>query len=82
MNNNIFSVANDTSDAAQELTTAHEYQRRAGRRAACLMLVLVVVVAIVLLAVSELDSCLRATLISEDNRYYLDTPFPCLWIYL
>ncbi|KAF8225994.1 t-SNARE [Tricholoma matsutake] len=49
--NNIFSVANDTSGAAQELTTAHEYQRKAGRRAACLMLILAVVVGIVLLAV-------------------------------
>ncbi|KAF5382693.1 hypothetical protein D9615_003076 [Tricholomella constricta] len=49
--NNIFSVANDTTDAAHELTTAHEYQRKAGRRAACLMLVLAVVVAIVLLAI-------------------------------
>jgi len=49
--NNIFSVSNDTSGAAQELTTAHEYQRKAGRRAACLMLVLVIVVAVVLLAV-------------------------------
>ncbi|KAF8073506.1 t-SNARE [Lyophyllum atratum] len=49
--NNIFSVANDTADAAQELTTAHEYQRKAGRRAACLMLVLAVVVAVVLLAI-------------------------------
>ncbi|KAG6812108.1 hypothetical protein H0H92_004337 [Tricholoma furcatifolium] len=51
LGNNIFSVANDTRDAAQELTTAHEYQRKAGRRAACLMLVLAVVVAIVLLAI-------------------------------
>ena len=50
--NNIFSVASDTSGAAQELTTAHEYQRRAGRRAACLMLILAVVVGVVLLAVS------------------------------
>lgn len=49
---NISSVAVDTAGAAEELTTAHEYQRKAGRRAACLMLILVVVVAIVLLAVS------------------------------
>jgi t-SNARE complex subunit (syntaxin) len=53
--NNIFSVANDTSGAAQELTTAHEYQRKAGRRAACLMLILAVVVGIVLLAVSGIE---------------------------
>jgi syntaxin 7 len=56
MSNNVFSVANDTSDAAQELTTAHEYQRKAGRRAACLMLILAVVVGIVLLAVSRVMS--------------------------
>ncbi|KZT28803.1 t-SNARE [Neolentinus lepideus HHB14362 ss-1] len=48
---NISSIAVDTSGAAEELTTAHEYQRRAGRRALCLMLVLVVVVAVVLIAV-------------------------------
>ncbi|KAI0785135.1 t-SNARE [Abortiporus biennis] len=48
---NIDSIAVDTSGAAEELTTAHEYQRRAGRRAACLLLVLGVVVAVVLLAV-------------------------------
>ncbi|KAF9499070.1 t-SNARE [Pleurotus eryngii] len=48
---NISSVAVDTAGAAEELTTAHEYQRKAGRRAACLMLILVVVVAIVLLAI-------------------------------
>lgn len=41
------------------MTTAHEYQRRAGRRAICLMLVLIVVVAVVLLAVRILllDGC-------------------------
>ncbi|KAF8194146.1 t-SNARE, partial [Pholiota molesta] len=48
---NISSVAVDTSSASQELTTAAEYQRRAGKRAACLMLILAIVVAIVLLAV-------------------------------
>lgn len=41
----------DTGAAAQELTTAAEYQRKAGRRAACLTLILAVVAAIVLLAV-------------------------------
>ncbi|KDR82419.1 hypothetical protein GALMADRAFT_220417 [Galerina marginata CBS 339.88] len=51
---NIANVAADTGSAAQELTTAAEYQRKAGKRAACLMLVLAVVVGIVLLAVSEL----------------------------
>ncbi|GJE97689.1 t-SNARE [Phanerochaete sordida] len=48
---NISSIAVDTAGAAEELTTAHEYQRKAGRRAICLMLVLIVVIAIVLLAI-------------------------------
>ena len=48
---NISSIAVDTAGAAEELTTAYEYQRRAGKRALCLMLVLVVVVCVVLLAV-------------------------------
>jgi len=48
---NISSIAVDTSGAAEELTTASEYQRKAGRRAACLMLILIIVVAIVLLAI-------------------------------
>ena len=51
---NISSIAVDTSGAAEELTAAHQYQRKAGRRALCLMLVLIVVVAIVLLAVRVL----------------------------
>ncbi len=49
---NISSIAVDTSGAAEELSTASEYQRKAGRRAACLMIVIVIVVCIVLLAVS------------------------------
>ncbi|WWC69565.1 uncharacterized protein I206_103508 [Kwoniella pini CBS 10737] len=49
---NVTSVARDTSSAAEELTTAHEYQRKAGRRMACLLVILVIVVAVVLLAVS------------------------------
>jgi len=48
---NISSIARDTADAAQELDSAHDYQRKAGRRAACLMIILVFVVAIVLLAI-------------------------------
>ncbi|TFK24400.1 t-SNARE [Coprinopsis marcescibilis] len=48
---NISSVSADTGNAAEELTTAAEYQRRAGRRAACLMMILAVVVAVVLLAI-------------------------------
>jgi len=49
--NNVSSIAVDTSGAAEELSVAHEYQRKAGRRAACLGLVLVIVVVIVLLAI-------------------------------
>ncbi|EJD50852.1 t-SNARE [Auricularia subglabra TFB-10046 SS5] len=48
---NISNVAADTHGAAQELTQASEYQRKAGRRAACLMIILVIVTAIVLLAI-------------------------------
>ncbi|KAJ7731212.1 t-SNARE [Mycena metata] len=47
----ISSVAADVSSGADELRTASEYQRKAGRRAACLMIVLVVVTAIVLVAI-------------------------------
>ncbi|KAJ7676081.1 t-SNARE [Mycena polygramma] len=49
---NISSVAVDVESGAQELRTASDYQRKAGRRAACLMIVLVVVTAVVLLAIS------------------------------
>ena len=48
---NVYSIAVDTQGAAEELSTASEYQRKAGRRAACLMIILVVVVAVVLVAV-------------------------------
>ena len=50
---NIVSVAQNTSSAADELTTAHEYQRKAGRRMACLLVILLVVIAVILLAVSD-----------------------------
>ncbi|RSH91230.1 hypothetical protein EHS25_009529 [Saitozyma podzolica] len=48
---NVTSVAQNTSSAAEELTTAHEYQRKAGRRMACLLLILVIVVIVILLAI-------------------------------
>ncbi|KAG9315678.1 t-SNARE [Chiua virens] len=48
---NIYSIASDTRGAAEELSTAAEHQRKAGRRAACLMLIIVFVVAIVLMAI-------------------------------
>lgn len=50
---NVISVARDSSSAAEELTTAHEYQRKAGKRMACLLLILVIVGAVILLAVSD-----------------------------
>ena len=52
---NITSVAQNTSSAADELTTAHEYQRKSGRRMACLLIILVVVVLFILLAVSMIS---------------------------
>ncbi|AAW41517.2 t-SNARE, putative [Cryptococcus deneoformans JEC21] len=48
---NVISVARDSSSAAEELTTAHEYQRKAGKRMACLLLILVIVGAVILLAI-------------------------------
>ncbi|KAG1761808.1 t-SNARE [Suillus occidentalis] len=47
---NVYSIAVDTQGAAEELSTASEYQCKAGRRAACLMIILVIVVAVVLLS--------------------------------
>ncbi|GAA5991300.1 hypothetical protein JCM11641_002816 [Rhodosporidiobolus odoratus] len=47
---NVTSVARDTQGASTQLTEAHAYQRKAGRRMFCLLLVLLVVVAVVLLA--------------------------------
>jgi hypothetical protein len=49
---NITSVAQNTSSAAEELTTAHDYQRKAGRRMVCLLMILIVVILVILLAVS------------------------------
>lgn len=43
----------DTAGAAEELTTASEYQRKAGRRAACLGLVIIIVIVVVLIAVGQ-----------------------------
>jgi len=63
---NISSVAINTGQASEELTTAAEYQRKAGRRAACLMLVLVVVICVVLVAVSQM---LILAFIWRDSEY-------------
>lgn len=51
IHDNVTVVATNTENAAQELTQASEYQRKAGRRAACLMLVIVIVICVVLIAV-------------------------------
>jgi hypothetical protein len=48
---NVYSIAVDTAGAAEELSTASEYQRKAGRRAACLGLIIIIVVVVVLIAV-------------------------------
>ena len=45
-------IATHTGAADRELVSAHEYQRKAGKRAACLLAVVGFVVAIVLIAVS------------------------------
>ncbi|PWN46770.1 t-SNARE, partial [Violaceomyces palustris] len=50
---NVTSIATNTEGAERELVVAHEYQRKAGRRAACLLLVVGFVIAIVLVAVSH-----------------------------
>jgi len=47
---NITSIATNTQAADRELVTAHEYQRKAGRRALCLLLVVGFVISVVLLA--------------------------------
>ncbi|GAA6041075.1 hypothetical protein JCM8097_004707 [Rhodosporidiobolus ruineniae] len=48
---NVISVASDTRGAATQLTQAHAYQRKAGRRMFCLLLVFLLVLTVVLLAV-------------------------------
>ncbi|BGP55135.1 hypothetical protein JCM8202_002806 [Rhodotorula sphaerocarpa] len=48
---NVISVARDTHGASEQLTQAHAYQRKAGRRMFCLLLVFLVVLGVVLLAV-------------------------------
>ncbi|BGP07614.1 SNAP receptor [Rhodotorula toruloides] len=48
---NVISVARDTRGASDQLTQAHAYQRKAGRRMFCLLLVFLLVLTIVLLAV-------------------------------
>ncbi|PWN42760.1 t-SNARE [Ceraceosorus guamensis] len=47
---NVSQIALHTEGADRELVRAHEYQRKAGRRAACLLLIVGIVVAVVLVA--------------------------------
>jgi hypothetical protein len=54
---NVQTIATHTGAADRELVSAHEYQRKAGKRAACLLAVVGFVVAIVLIAVS-LPGCI------------------------
>lgn len=85
---NVSSIAVDTSAAAEELSTAHEYQRKAGKRAACLMIVVVIVICIVLLAVSNHSTlsvyCIEIRLSdllsvsSNDPRFFPDLLMPFL----
>ncbi|CAD6575137.1 MAG: hypothetical protein CYPHOPRED_005590 [Cyphobasidiales sp. Tagirdzhanova-0007] len=48
---NVISIANDTQGASEELSSAHVYQRKAGRRMLCLLMIFILVLAIVLLAI-------------------------------
>lgn len=48
---NVENIATDTERAAEELTTAHKYQKKAGRRMLFLLLVFGFVLAIIILAV-------------------------------
>lgn len=48
---NIVNVHAHTTSAAEELTSAHEYQRKAGRRMACLLIILAIVALFILLAI-------------------------------
>lgn len=48
---NVQAVARDTHGASTQLTEAHAYQRKAGRRMFCLLLVFLLVLTVVLLAV-------------------------------
>ncbi|KAM0787448.1 hypothetical protein ACM66B_003528 [Microbotryomycetes sp. NB124-2] len=49
---NVRNVASDTRNASVQLTEAHAYQRKAGKRMLCLLMIFVVVLTFVLLAAS------------------------------
>ena len=77
---NLLSVARDTHGASTQLTEAHAYQRKAGRRMFCLLLVFLLVLTVVLLAVSVLPlflrfRCRRAYLPEGCSRSSLDLIF-------
>lgn len=63
----MYSITVDTQGAAEELSTASEYQRKAGRRAACLINILVVVIAVVLLAVRLHAQCRKLTRLADPD---------------
>ncbi|KAG8885037.1 hypothetical protein FRB98_002037 [Tulasnella sp. 332] len=63
---NVTSVAVNTAGANEELTTAADYQRKAGKRALCLMLVLVIVTCVVLVASYPDD-----TDVSDSNGHFV-----------
>jgi t-SNARE complex subunit (syntaxin) len=47
----VINIANDSQGASQQLSQAHEYQRKSGKRLLCLLLIFIIVLAIVLIAV-------------------------------
>jgi len=53
---NVISIANDTAGASSELTTAHAYQRKAGRRMLCLLMIFCIVLAVRSAAQTRLTS--------------------------
>ena len=67
---NISSVEVNVREADRELTTAADYQRKAGKRGACLMIIIGIVVTIVLIAVRVLFFVLR--------HMYLYTSLGCM----
>lgn len=46
---NVDNISSDANRANDQLISAHEYQRKAGKRALCLLLILTIVILIVIL---------------------------------
>lgn len=78
---NVYSIANDTTRAAEELGTASNYQRKAGKRAACLMIIIVAVICIVLLAVSYISLAHRPRTHADRFIYSIDSLMSVGWAY-